>query len=137
MHATGDSITLALLVGRAGGNLGGVRVHSNGGDAFDIRDIQHVGFKARLVDRQILMEGEQNGGDDTRHAMLQAGLGSFTIVGLRFGRHTDRRSDTANSRRAGVAAFKLRRFTRTEKSVHYCVRNGLGTAIAKLIDAAA
>jgi len=38
-------------------------------------------------------------------------------------------------RRAGLAAFMLRRFTGRENPVHYCVRNTLGTAIVKLIDA--
>ena len=49
-----------LLLERAGGDLGRVRVDGNGGEAFDCGHVTKMLAEARLVDRQIVLERQQH-----------------------------------------------------------------------------
>ena len=54
----------ALLVERTGGDLGGMRVDRDGGEAFDRCHVTQMPAEIRLVDRQIVLERQQQRRDD-------------------------------------------------------------------------
>ena len=56
----------ALLVEGAGMHLGGMRVGGDRGEPAHRRDIAQMLAEGRLVDGEILVEGQQAGGNDAR-----------------------------------------------------------------------
>src|SRR6185295_15512269 len=54
----------ALFIEGAGGDFGGMRIDGDGGEPLDRRHIAQVRAVRRLVDRQVIVERQQHGGDD-------------------------------------------------------------------------
>ncbi len=59
----GDLQHAALLIGRARGHLGRMRIDRERRQALDRRDVPQMAAETRLVDRQIVMERQQHRGD--------------------------------------------------------------------------
>src|SRR5262249_40561255 len=70
---TGDLQHAALLIGRARGHLGRMRVDRDRRQALDACDIAQMAAKRRLVDRQIILERQQHrGAHSLGHEILEA-----------------------------------------------------------------
>ena len=87
----------ALLLEGAGGDLGGMRVDGDGGDAAGGGHVAQVLAEARLVDGQVRIEGQQHGRDDAvgnvSSCAVPCVIFSKTETGSRyFGRQVLRRS---------------------------------------------